>query len=466
MAFEHLSAMAADRKPPRLFGTNGVRGVVGSKEMDCQFAIRLGLAIGTYMRGTVMICTDARTSKDMLKAACASGLMASGCHVLDCGVVPTPTLQYAVKTYKEKAAGGVVITASHNPPEFNGIKCIHSDGTEMSREQEEAIEALYHSSSFSRADWTRIGRMVPYTTAIDRYIGGIMSKVDVMSIRRANLRVALDCGNGAGALVTPKLLERLGVRYVTLNADPNGAFPGHDSEPTPENTEDLTKLVRSGGFDMGMVHDGDADRTIFVDENGRYLYGDRSLAIVAKYVCSQRAGRTVVTTVGSSMAVEDAVKMEGGNVIYTMVGSPVVARVMMKEGGAFGGEENGGLIFPEFQYCRDGAFAVAKMLEIVSHAGRLSKVNDAIPQYSQFKTKVGCPEGKKASVMTGILRAAKSGRVDTTDGAKVFYEDGWVLIRPSGTEPIVRIFTESRTPERAKELAETSKKLVEKLIKG
>lgn len=458
--------MAAEKKPPRLFGTNGVRGVVGSKEMDSQFAIRLGLAIGTYMRGTVMIGTDARTSNDMLRSACASGLMASGCQVFDCGVVPTPTLQYAVKTYKEKAAGGVVITASHNPPEFNGIKCIHSDGTEMSREQEEAIEAIYHAGSFARADWTRIGRTVPLTTAIERYIGGIMPKVDVMAIRRANLRIALDCGNGAGALVTPKLLERLGVKYVTLNADPNGAFPGHDSEPTPENTEDLTKLVKSGGFDFGVVHDGDADRSIFVDENGRYLYGDRSLAIVAKYVCSQRQGRTVVTTVGSSMAVEDAVKSEGGRVIYTMVGSPVVARVMVREGGAFGGEENGGLIFPEFQYCRDGAFAVAKILEIASNLGRLSKVNDAIPQYSQFKTKVGCPESKKIQVMNGILRSAKSDRIDTTDGVKVYYDDGWVLVRPSGTEPIVRIFTESRAPERAKDLADSSKRLVEKLVKG
>ncbi len=458
--------MAADRKPPRLFGTNGVRGVVGSKDMDCQFAIRLGLAIGTYMRGTVMIGTDARTSNDMLKSACASGLMAAGCRVLDCGIVPTPTIQYAVKTYKDNAAGGVVITASHNPPEFNGIKCIHSDGTEMGRDQEEAIESLYHSGDFSRADWTRVGRIVPFTTAIDRYIGGIMSKVDAMAIRKANLRVAVDCGNGAGALVTPRLLERLGVRYVTLNADPNGAFPGHNSEPTPDNTGDLTKLVQSGGFDFGVVHDGDADRSIFVDENGRYLYGDRSLAIMAKYVCSMRPGRMVVTTVGSSMAVEDAVKMEGGKIIYTMVGSPVVARVMMREGGAFGGEENGGLIFPDFQYCRDGAMAVAKMLEIVANLGRLSKVNDAIPQYSQFKTKVTCPDSKKTQVMNGILRAAKSDRIDTTDGVKIYYEDGWVLVRPSGTEPIVRIFTESKTPDRAEELAESSKKLVERLVKG
>jgi len=258
----------------------------------------------------------------------------------------------------------------------------------------------------------------------------------------------------------------LRVRYVTLNADPNGAFPAHNSEPTPENTKDLVELVRSGGFDFGFVHDGDADRTIFVDDTGRYLYGDRSMAIVANYVCRQRRGRLVVTTVGSSMAVEDAVKMAGGEIQYTRVGSPVVARVMMERGGAFGGEENGGLIFPEFQYCRDGAMAAAKMLEIVARLGRLSKINDSIPAYSQYKTKLPCPENMKNKVMAEIQRSASGKRIDTTDGVKIYVNDGWILVRPSGTEPIIRIFTESRTPERAEELAESSKRMIEKVVKG
>ena len=184
-------------KVPRLFGTNGVRGIVNSDQMDCQFALRLGLALGTYMKGDVMLGTDARTSNEMLKSACASGIRATGCEVLDCGVVPTPTLQYAVKV--NKAAGGVVITASHNPPEFNGIKAIYKDGTEMSRENEEDIERIYHERSFSRAPWNRVGKVRLFATAIDRYLGGIMTKVNVPSIRRAQLRIAVDCSNGAGA---------------------------------------------------------------------------------------------------------------------------------------------------------------------------------------------------------------------------------------------------------------------------
>lgn len=441
-----------------------MRGIVNSADMDCQFALRLGMATGTFMKGTVMLGTDARTSNEMLKSACASGLMAAGCNVLDCGIVPTPTLQYAVKV--NRVAGGVMITASHNPPEFNGIKCIDPDGTEMSRSNEEAIEQIYADGDFSRADWTKVGRTIPFTTAIERYIVGIMSKVDVQAIRRANLRVAVDCGNGAGSLATPKLLERLGVRTVTLNGDLNGAFPGHDSEPTPENTKDIVELVKAGGFDMGLVHDGDADRTVFIDENGRYLYGDRSLALVAYHICKVRPGRVVVTNVASSKCVEDAVEMANGSIVFTQVGSPIIARAMMDKGGVFGGEENGGLIFAEFQYCRDGAMAAAKMLEIVAKNGKLSKLNDEIPAYSQYKTKTQCPDSKKPKVLAALAASTAGGRVDTTDGVKIYEKDGWVLVRPSGTEAIFRVFSEATTPARAKELAEQYKKRVEKLVRA
>lgn len=436
---------------------------MNSEGMDPEFAMRLGLAIGTFMKGQVMIGTDARTSKDMLKSACASGIMATGCDVLDCGIVPTPTLQYAVRL--NKMAGGVMITASHNPPEFNGIKCIDPDGTEMSRANEERIETLFHRREFARAGWDGIGKTRRYTTAVEEYVDAIVALVDAEAIRKADLRVAVDCSNGAASLVTPKLLERLGVRYVTLNADPNGAFPGHNSEPTPENTKDIVELVRAGGFDFGFVHDGDADRTIFVDDKGRYMYGDRSLALVAHYACLEGGGGLVVTSVGSSMCVEDAAKLAGGQVEYTMVGSPIVARVMMEKGAVFGGEENGGLIFPELQYCRDGAMSAAKVLEIVARHGKLSGLLDRIPSYAQYKTKTPCPDEKKQDVMRKLAAHAKGDRIDTTDGVKVFSGRSWVLVRPSGTEPIFRVFSEAQTPGAAEELAESYKKKIEDLVK-
>lgn len=462
--WEHVRVkdiMTQQINAPRLFGTNGVRGVVNTREMDCEFAMRLGMAIGTFMRGPILLGTDARTSNEMLKSASAAGIMATGCDVRDCGVVPTPVIQFAVKS--TDASGGVMITASHNPPEFNGIKCIDPDGTEMARENEEKIEEIFHTGEFTRADWRTIGRRSDYDQAIPDYIDGIVSRTDVESIRKANLRVALDCGNGAGGNVTPRLLERLDVRYVTLNADPNGAFPGHNSEPTPENAKDLVEFVKSGGFDVGILHDGDADRTIFVDEKGIYMYGDRSLAIVANYTCAANKGGLVVTTVGSSKCVEDAVKMAGGSIMLTKVGSPVVARAMIAHSAVFGGEENGGLIFPEFQYCRDGAMAAAKMIEIIAKGGALSEMNAKIPAYSQYKTKTPCPNDMKESVLGRLLEEAGGRNVDTTDGLKIFLDDGWVLVRPSGTEPIFRIFSEAKTPERATDIAERYKRQVEEM---
>ncbi len=457
--------MAKDDKEapvPRLFGTNGVRGVVGPSQMDVAFALRLGMAVGSFMKGQVMIGTDARTSNEMLKSACSAGIMATGCEVVDCGLIPTPALQYAVKV--NKAAGGVVITASHNPPEFNGIKAIYKDGTEMSRENEEEIEKIYHNQSFLRANWAKMGKSRTLTTAIDRYIGGILMKVNVAAVRRARLRVAVDCGNGAAAAVVPRLLERIGVSYVTLNADPNGAFPGHQSEPVPENSRELVELVKSGNFNFGVIFDGDGDRSVFVDETGRYLYGDRSLAIVANYLCSLKKGRKVVTNVATSMAVEDAVRMAEGSVVYTRVGSPVIARTMMIQGGIFGGEENGGLIFADFQYCRDGAMALAKMLEIVALKGKLSELNNRIPQYYQVKKKTACPEEKKAAVAEELERTAKGDAIDLTDGVKILFSDGWVIVRPSGTEPIFRIFSESKRQERAEQLADEYVQKVRKLV--
>jgi phosphomannomutase/phosphoglucomutase len=454
--------MTPEGDAPRLFGTNGVRGVVNTVDMDCLFALRLGAAIGTFMKRTVLIGTDARTSNEMIKSACSAGIMSAGCDVVDFCVIPTPTLQYSVK--HEDVGGGVMISASHNPPEFNGIKCIDPDGTEMSRDSERQIESIFHSREFAKADWTRIGQRSLSDRAIPRYIDGILAITDVDRVSSSNLRVALDCGNGAGGNVTPSLLERLGVRYSTLNADPNGAFPGHNSEPTPDNAKDLVELMRQGDFDIGILHDGDADRTIFVDEKGSYLYGDRSLAIAAHFACLERGGGLVVTTVGSSKCVEDAVTMAGGEIMFTRVGSPVVARAMIERNAIFGGEENGGLIFPDLQYCRDGAMAAARMIEIVAKNGSLSEINAKIPFYHQHKTKTACPDEKKGVVLARLQQEAADQRVDATDGVKIFFDDGWVLARPSGTEPLFRIFSEAGSREKAEEIAESYRRKVAEIV--
>ena len=445
----------------RLFGTNGIRGVV-NEELTPELALDVGRAIGTHIKGRVAIGSDTRTSADMVKSAVLAGLMSSGAEVVDLGMLPTPALQYFVKT--NGIAGGVMITASHNPPEFNGIKAVDADGTEMPRSKEEAIESVYFSRSFAQRDWRGVGHVQKSNEAIPSYHNAILGNVDVESIAKAKLKVVLDCANGAGSLSTPRILERLGVRTVTLNCNPLGTFPGHPSEPTEDHLEDLKSLVKETGADLGIAHDGDADRTIFVDEKGRYVYGDKSLAVVASAVVRDRGGGLVVTPVSTSSCVEDAVREAGGEMAYTRVGAPIVARKMIETGAVFGGEENGGLIFPEMQFCRDGAMTAAKMIEIVTTEGPLSDLLKNIPTYQLDKRKVHCAEERKERLLREVCEAFAEQRVDQTDGIKIYFDEGWTLIRPSGTEPIFRIYTEARSEEQAKKIADRCEKVVKELL--
>jgi phosphomannomutase/phosphoglucomutase len=445
----------------RLFGTNGVRGVV-NEFMDSQLAMDVGKAIGTFMKGRVAIGCDSRTSADMVKSACSAGLMSAGAEVLDLGLLPTPALQYFVKN--GKAAGGVMITASHNPPEFNGIKAIDSDGTEMPREKEMVIEAIFFQRSFSSPDWRKVGTSIPSSGAIASYQKAVLSKVDREEIRKADLKVVLDCANGAGSVCTPHILEELGVRTITLNCNPLGTFPGHPSEPTEDHLADLIAMVRETGANLGIAHDGDADRTIFVDDKGRFVHGDRSLAVVAGAMVAENGGGIVVTPVSTSLCVEEVVKRAGGELVYTRVGAPIVARKMIELEAIFGGEENGGLIFPKHQYCRDAAMTAAKMIEILAVEGSLSSLLNRVPDYCLDKRKLACPEAAKDDVLRAVCEAFAEQRVDTTDGVKVYFEGGWTLIRPSGTEPIFRIYSEGKTEQKAHEIADRCEKVVMEIL--
>lgn len=444
----------------RLFGTNGVRGII-NQDMTAQLTLDLGKAIGTFMGGTVALASDTRTSGHMLRSAVSAGMTSVGAEVVDLGMMPTPALQFYVK--RNDVSGGVMITASHNPPEFNGIKCIDSDGTEMPREKEERIERIYFQGGFALKGWDQVGQILPRPGATHSYSRAVQAQVDGRAIAEADLTVILDCANGAGSVVTPDLLDALGVRAITLNSNPQGSFPGHPSEPTPENLEGLISAVRGSSASLGIAHDGDADRTIFVDENGSYVYGDKTLALVSREMVREEGG-TVVTPVSSSSCVADVVREQGGELVYTQVGAPVVARKMMEIGATFGGEENGGLIFPSHQYCRDGAMAAVKVLEIVARNGPLSRLLSTIPDYFLDKRKVECPEGKKSGILARLEGEDLEGEVETTDGVKVFFEDGWTLIRPSGTEPIVRIYSEGRTREAAQAHGREFEALVKRLL--
>jgi len=457
----------------KLFGTNGIRGVV-NEDMNCELALGIGKAWGTLLKKTthrpkIAIGTDARLSNDMLKSAITSGLLSTGCDVVDVGLVPTPTLQYTVK--EKDFDSGVIITASHNPPQFNGIKGVASDGTEFSKDVEEAIEKIYFEESYSLADWKQVGKLSYWDGAIDLYINGILSTVDVDIIRKQQFHVVLDCGNGVGCFVTPILLEKLGCRVTGLYCEPDGTFPGRNSEPIPENLEDIMESMKENDAVFGIAQDGDADRAIFIDENGKYIWGDKTLSLAGKFITKEKKGGISVTPVTTSTCFEDVIKDSGGEIIYTRVGSPVVARVMIENDAVFGGEENGGLIFPELQYCRDSAMSIAKILEILAKENKpLSKLIAEIPNYEVYKTKMACPNDKKEIVMKTLVDRVQDNedviKIDETDGVKLYVRGGWVLMRPSGTEPIFRVYVESKDKAQAEQLASTYKKFVEDIIQS
>jgi len=446
----------------RLFGTNGVRGII-NEDLTPEFALQMGKAIGTVMGGSLAVATDTRTSSDMIKAAVSSGITAVGGNVIDLGILPTPALQYYIKTHRN-VSGGVMITASHNPPMFNGIKCIMADGTEADHKDEDKIEEAFYKK-IRGVSWESAGTVVREKGAGEDYVESIISKVDSEAIRKANLKVCLDCANGAACETSHLLLKRLNVQTTTINCIPEGRTPGRPSEPTEENLKDLLSLTRTSRSDLGIAHDGDADRCVFITSDGEYVSGDKALAILSKYILSKKKG-LVVTTVSTSAVVEDVVKEAGGEIVLTAVGAPVVARKMIElKNAVFGGEENGGLIFPEEQYCRDGGMAIAKMLEYIAKEGPLKNQVSKLPVYYTVKKKIECPNEMKMPVLDHILKASAGARKDSTDGIKVIFEDGWILARPSGTEPLFRIFSESKNEATAKRRAAEYEELVKERLR-
>ncbi len=446
----------------RLFGTFGVRRTANDV-LTPEFASRLAACYGTQIQGKVAVGGDPRTTSPMLMEAVKSGLLSSGCDVVDLGILPTPGVQYAVRKYYD---GGVMITASHNPPEYNGIKFLDEYGIGIPEDIELAIEKLYFDEEPKRANWSEIGRIYTNDKIIDEYVDEAISKVDSEVIKNANLKVVLDCGSGAGCYTAPYLIRKLGCELTTLNAQADGFFPGRDPEPIEENLQELISVVKELNADIGLAHDGDADRTICIDENGNFVLGDKTFTLVEREMLKENGGGTIVTTVATSQAIYDIANEYNGKVIATAVGDLLVARELKDTNGLFGGEENGGLIFPEFVYGRDAVMTVAKILEIIAKEKKtLSQLVSELPTYYSSKMKTECSDDIKEEVMSKIANEVKNTtdfEIDTTDGVKILKDDGWVIIRPSGTEPIFRSYSEGNTQEKANEMAEWGINLIEK----
>jgi len=449
----------------RLFGTFGVRRTANDV-LTPEFATRLAACYGTQIKGTVAVGGDTRTTSPMLMQAVIAGLLSSGCDVVDLGILPTPGVQYAVRKYYD---GGVMITASHNPPKYNGIKFLDEDGIGIPDDMELAIEKLYFDEEPDRVPYYEMGEISHNDQIIDEYIDEAISKVDVEAIRDANLKVVVDCGSGAGCYTAPYLIRKLGCDVTTLNSQADGFFPGRDPEPIEENLGELITVVKELNADIGLAHDGDADRTICIDEKGNFVLGDKTFSLVEKQMLKENNGGTIVTTVATSQAIYDIAEEYNGKVIATAVGDLLVARKLKDENGLFGGEENGGLIFPDFVYGRDAVMTVAKILEIVAKEKKpISELVSELPVYYASKMKIECPDDEKEFVMDSIADEVKNTteyKLDLTDGVKILKDDGWMIIRPSGTEPIFRCFAKSDSQMKADEMTDWGISLIKKYRK-
>ena len=425
----------------KLFGSSGIRTVFNKDLLNIAF--RVGLAVGKNYNN-VVIGTDTRTSGDAMKHAVISGLLAAGARCSDAGLAPTPTLAYVTREFD----AGVMITASHNPPEYNGIKLLNPDGSSFDSLQQVKIEAMILAESFDVAGWEQVKHGDAYTGAIDHHIESILSSFPT----GLKVKVVVDAGCGSASEVTPRLLERLGCDVVALNCYPSGFFP-RGIEPNEANLQELCRMVRKSAAAVGIAHDGDADRMMAVDDRGRFISGDRLLAVLAKAV----GAKDVVTTLDATMAMEEM----GFNIRRTRIGDTCVSEELRK-GGDFGGETSGAWIFPGISLCPDGIYAAAQIASLASQH-RLSELVDAIPVYSLLRGNFGS-SGMNTSRLEANLMALEPLSVSNTDGFRLSFNDGWLLVRPSGTEPKIRLTAEAKTEARAKQLYDRGLKAIKDSI--
>ena len=437
----------------KLFGTSGIRGKIGS-EVTCELALNVGKSLAHYLgnEGSVVLGYDSRTTNRMLDEAITAGLLESGVDVVKIGMVPTPLVGYA--TEKLDADAGIMITASHNPSQYNGIKLWNKNGMAYTSAQEAEIEEIYFTKSYISVPWDEVGKLSYNGEIKGRYIDDLVNMVDI----KKGLKVVIDCASGAGSEISPLVFRKAGCEVTTLNSQPDGFFPGRNPEPNADNLGSLMKTVVAVGADLGIAHDGDADRMITVDEKGNISPFDSLLALISKEFDGD-----IVTTVDAGLCMDESVK---GEVLRTPVGDVNVAEVIIEKNAAFGGEPSGTWLHPDFCMCPDGILSGLRMAEIVSRDGKLSELLEAIPQYPNIREKITCTKDEKIRVMENmedLLKQAFDDIVDVNslDGVRLtFADDSWVLVRPSGTEDYIRITLESRDAGRAEEIREKCVKII------
>ena len=416
----------------KLFGTSGIRKIADSSLVE--LALKAGMAAGN-LYGDIVVAGDTRTSTTAVKYAFISGALIAGANCTDVGLVPTPTLAIAA----EKSRAGVMITASHNPPEYNGLKFINPDGSAFNFAQQSQIEEMISAGPYTSVKWDAFGSVRTSKEAVNNHIDRILSNIT----GRYGIKVVLDCGSGAASVITPILLRNMGCEVVELNCVPRSDFD-RPSEPTEENLQELIRVTGEVGADLGIAHDGDADRMMAVDDKGRFIPGDKLLVLFAR----EAGAKKVITTMDASMIIEET----EAEVIRTKIGDSFVS-VELKNGGEFGGEPSGSWMFPENSLCPDGIYAAARIVAIAGRT-RISELVDDIHEYPIQRTSIRMNNLDTTGLET-ILMSLNPVSTDNKDGIKLVFDDGWALIRPSGTEPKLRLTVEAKNREILRNLHDT-----------
>ena len=432
----------------KLFGTNGVRGIFGT-EFTLDLARDLTYSLATYFEdGPILVGYDGRISSTKIASTIRDALNNVGLDCMDAGLVPTPCLEFAVKKLGYK--GGIMITASHNPPEYNGIKPADHDGIELSRKNELIVEENYFTKNWPVH--AESGKVEKENRAIDVYIDGILSQIDSELIKKKNFTVVLDLGNGAQAVAAPILCERLNCDIITINGKIDGNFPGRASEPTTENLDELSSSVLENNASLGIAFDGDGDRSVFCDDEGNIVSGDRSALLLSKYILQSNPNSIIVTGINSTNVIDTIAAENNSTVVRTIIGSVVVSRKMAELNAIVGFEENGGFMYGRHNMVRDGSMTLALMLDL------LAKDNDSLsihignllPSFTT-KTKIKCSFKDATRIIKLLVEEYPDS--DTSDGIKITLgTQEWVMIRPSGTEPILRIYAESTNHTKLNEI--------------
>jgi len=460
--------MAARKDPPKLFGTSGIRGNVQNRVTE-KFALDLARAMSTMLanEGQVVVGSDFRTTSAELRVTVVGGLLGGGIDVLDAGSLPTPVMAFGVKTLGANA--GMMITASHNPPEDNGVKCYSHEGREYLPEEEQILEHLISQRAFTDVSWDQMGTPIATPDLIEMYSQRVLDRLG--SLRR-KLKVVVDCANGTTYNLTPLILSKLGCEVVSLNAHPDGRFPGRPAEPTPKHLARTCHIVKNLKADLGIAHDGDGDRLAVIDEKGKYVNNDTVLAFFARLLLAEKGPGRIITSVDTSSRIYRVARSSGGTVERTRLGK---THAMLDEENRAGIRlccEPWKIIDPAWGFWGDAIYAACRLVQALDETkGALSRLFHGIPENPQERFFFRCPDELKDIVMTKVTQALTAwkgvGEVWTFDGVRAnFSDDSWVLVRKSGTEGKIRIYCEGPSPKRLKQLISESSRIVRNAIRN